>query len=121
MRKIITILLTLSILLFMSGCVGISYYFQPDIDPNVIWKTKDGSVWFILDGESNSAGINNVEYNAGLNTSDRLGFSNQENQPRISFSCKFKRNKIIATVKTDKDNILGVGTVLEFYKHNINE
>lgn len=121
MRRIVTILLTLSILFFVSGCAGISYYFQPDIDPNIIWKTEDGSVWFILDGKSNSAGINELRYSVGFNNANGMGFSDFDNWLMLSFSCKFKRNRIIATVRYDENDVIGVGTELVFYKYNISK
>lgn len=124
MKKTIAMILLLFICSGMVGCVGISFYFQPDIDSNVRWSTEDGSVWFISDGKENPAEINGVAYRSAFDYSDKLDFlveSDIYSDVHIRFSCQFKRNKIIATVEIDKDQVLGEGAVIIFYKYKINE
>lgn len=95
MRRVIAILLTLTIVFFVSGCAGISYYFQPNANPNVKWSTEDGVVWFVLDGKSDSAEIKGIKYYVRFNNANRMSFSDDDNWIRISFSCKFKKTRLL--------------------------
>ena len=127
MKRIFLILLAVFLAINLTACAGISYYFQPSFDSNIKWSTEDDSVWFIHSGEGkNLACVYEKNYSAAFDYSNKLDFwsIDKNGKPErlyIGFDCKFKHNKIVATVRYDRDDILGVGTVVTFYKYDISE